>query len=69
LLPVTIEGYRYYIGKFISFCLELNLTDPAEVEVDDVRLFMLKLKETNSPQLALSLFMITIDSLNAFLTG
>ena len=50
LSPVTLKGYEYMIGKFISFSLKLGLTKPADITVDDVRLFMLKLQETNSPQ-------------------
>ena len=50
LAPKTIQGYEYMIGKFVSFCLELGLTDPTEVTADDVRLFILNLQETNNPQ-------------------
>ena len=38
------------IGKFVSFCFGLGLTKPVDVTADDVRLFMLKLQETNSSQ-------------------
>jgi integrase/recombinase XerC len=50
LSPKTLKGYEYLIGKFVSFCLELGLTNPAEVTVDDVRLFILKLQERNNSQ-------------------
>lgn len=50
LSPVTIKGYEYMIGKFINFCLELGLNNPSEITADDVRLFLLKLQETNKPQ-------------------
>ncbi len=50
LSPVTLKGYRYMIGKFISFYLELGPTNPAEVNADDVHLFILKLQESNNPQ-------------------
>ena len=50
LAPVTLKGYEYMIGKFVSFCLELGLTSPADVNTDDVRLFILKLQEKNKSQ-------------------
>ena len=50
LSPVTLKGYEYMIGKFVSFCLGMGLSDPGEVMADDVRLFMLKLQETNNSQ-------------------
>jgi integrase/recombinase XerC len=50
LSPVTLKGYEYMIGKFVFFCFDLGLSDPKEVTADDVRLFMLKLQETNSSQ-------------------
>jgi site-specific recombinase XerD len=36
------------IGKFVSFCLELGITKPADVTVDDVRLFILRLQDRNT---------------------
>jgi len=50
LSPVTLKGYEYMIGKFVSFCLGMGLSDPVKVTADDVRLFMLKLQETNNSQ-------------------
>jgi integrase/recombinase XerC len=50
LSPVTLRGSEYMISTFVSFCFDLGLSDPKKATADDVRLFMLKLQETNNSQ-------------------
>lgn len=49
LSPATLKNYQYQVGKFVSFCLEANQTDAQSIIAQHVRLFLIKLQETNSP--------------------
>lgn len=47
LSPFTLKAYEYQIGKFIRFCSNIGARAP--IEAQHIRLFLLKLKETNNP--------------------
>ena len=49
LSPSTIKNYQYIIGKFTFSCWESGLYEAGEVRADNVRLFFLKMQETNNP--------------------
>lgn len=45
LSPATLKNYQYQLGRFVKFCLEAEEKDTTQ----QIRLFLLKLRETNSP--------------------
>lgn len=47
LSPATLKDYRYKVGAFVSFCSAVNLKKTEQIEVNDIRLFLLKLQENN----------------------
>lgn len=49
LSPATLENYQYQLGRFVSFCIKLNQDDAHYITPQHIRLFLLKLRETNSP--------------------
>lgn len=49
LSPYTIHDYEYQIGRFVRFCLEQQVADGRNVTTTHIRLFFLKLQETNNP--------------------
>ena len=44
LSPATLRAYQYQLGRFVKFCLEANEKDTTQ----QIRLFLLKLRETNN---------------------
>jgi len=48
LSPATIRYYQYMIGAFINFCLQTGITTLQEITTTQVRLFLLKLQQTNN---------------------
>lgn len=49
LSPATISYYNYQIGRCVSFFYTLNCTDAQYITAQHIRLFLLKLQETNCP--------------------
>ena len=53
LAPATLKNYQYQLGRFVSFCNSLlaadNLLPGNNITAQQIRLFLLKLRETNSP--------------------
>ncbi len=49
LSPATISYYDYQIGRCVSFLYKLKLTDAQDITAQHIRLFLLKLQETNCP--------------------
>jgi len=48
LSPATLHYYRYQAGAFVRFCASMGTRVPTEVTPDHIRLFLLKLQETNN---------------------
>lgn len=44
LAPATLKAYQYQLGRFVKFCLEAKEKDTTQ----QIRLFLLKLRETNN---------------------
>lgn len=49
LSPETIKNYRYQLTAFVRFCSMAGVATPAQVTANHIRLFLLKLRETNNP--------------------
>lgn len=61
LSPATLNNYQYQLGRFVKFCNSLVMTSegtlplqrgacaPLEITTQHIRLFLLNLRETNSP--------------------
>ncbi|MBA7590797.1 Tyrosine recombinase XerC [subsurface metagenome] len=49
LSPATLKNYQYQLGRFASFCLKSKIGARAPIDAQQIRLFFLKLRETNSP--------------------
>lgn len=49
LSPATLKNYHYQVGAFVRFCSRLGARAPNPVTTQDIRLFLLKLRETNRP--------------------
>jgi len=49
LSPASLRDYKQKIGMFVVFCSSLGVTDPKQVTAASIRMFMLKLQETNAP--------------------
>lgn len=49
LTESTMRYYEQKVGKFIEFCINLGVYDITQIEPSHIRLFMLKIKETNNP--------------------
>lgn len=45
LSPATLKDYEQKIGAFVRHCTELGITQPADVTVHHVRLFLLNLRQ------------------------
>lgn len=49
LAESTMRYYEQKVGEFIKFCINLDINDVTHIMPSHVRLFMLKLQETNNP--------------------
>lgn len=49
LSPATLRDYKQKIGAFAAFCSGLGVKNPKRLTASDVRMFLAKLRETNSP--------------------
>lgn len=49
LSDFTLKYYRYQLGRFVDFCLGQGAGEVRDVSPSIVRLFFLKLQETNKP--------------------
>lgn len=49
LSEYTLKAYSYQLGKFVHFCRELHQNDAKLITTHHIRLFILKLQETNKP--------------------
>lgn len=48
LSSATLSYYSYQVGAFVRFCLEAGRTDAQHITAEHIRLFLLKLQETNN---------------------
>jgi len=51
LAPATLKNYQYQLGRFVKFCGPRTniINDINIINAQQIRLFLLKLRETNSP--------------------
>lgn len=48
LSPATLKNYQYQLGRFVSSCFTLKQGDAHHITSQHIRLFLLKLQETNN---------------------
>ena len=49
LSTATIKYYAYMLGAFVDFCTSNNIKSAKNVNSTHIRMFLLKLQETNKP--------------------
>jgi len=49
LSPATLKYYSYTLERFVRFCYQSDLTNGGMITAHHVRIFLLKLQETNNP--------------------
>ena len=49
LLPKSVKVYTYQVGRFIRYCMENEIIDAGVVKVENVRMFYIRMQETNNP--------------------
>lgn len=45
----TLVGYQYKLARFTKFCFEADCDDAQSITAHHIRLFLLKIQETNNP--------------------
>lgn len=44
----TFKGYDYIVGRFVRFCMESDIIDTGEVKAENVRMFYIRIRDTNN---------------------